>query len=222
MDEVFYEKKVKCLYCKEDFKTLKMRQSKTKVIKRDADYCPYYEGVNPLFYEVNVCPHCGFAFTDSFSPIRELKNNRIKQDYIDKIQVPQLCKKRSIQDAIYCYKLALYTATILEEQNFIIANLCMRIAWINRYLQNKEEELRFLKNALDTYYEIYETEDLDKIPMDKYTFIYLIGELQGRLGDYEKMRRWFSMIFEDKNVTPKILKMARDRWNEYKEMELNN
>lgn len=218
MSDLYYTKKVNCLYCKKEFNTYRVRVNRAKFIKRDPDHCPYYEEENPLLYEVNVCPRCGLSFTDSFSEIKASKLKILKENYIAKIQgVPKLNEQRNIQDALTAYKFALYAATILEENDLIIANLGLRIAWLYRYLKDEQEEKRFLKNVLDLYIEIYETQNLDRLSMDKYMLIYLIGELYGRLGEYEKTVRWFSFIIEDKKATPRILKLTKDRWYDFKE-----
>lgn len=222
MSEIFYNKKIKCHYCEENFETFRIRINKSKLIKRDADYCPYYEdnSLNPILYDVNVCPNCGFAFTDSFSRIiSSTLYNNVKENYISRIEaVPMLCNERDVESAIYAYKLALYCATLKDEKKIITANLTLRIAWLYRYIGNKTEEERFVRSVLDIYLDIYETEDLDSLSMDKYQFIYLIGELYGRLGDYQKVTRWFSLIIEDKNVSPQVLRITKDRWLEFKEL----
>ncbi|TCS81069.1 DUF2225 domain-containing protein [Tepidibacillus fermentans] len=215
-NELFFDKKIKCLYCDHEFTTPRIRQRQIRMIKQDADFCPYFKGENPLFYEVNVCPHCGFAFTDRFSAILDKKRKNLKEQYIDKIKIPKACEERTIECAIRFYKLALFAATLLDQSLLIQANLCMRIAWLNRYHNNEQEEKRFLRNALDIYLEVYQRENLDRIEMDKYLLIYMIGELYGRLGEYEKMRRWFSILLSDQMTTPKVLEITRERWREYK------
>jgi len=222
LSEIFYSKKIKCHYCEENFNTFRVRINKSKLISRDTDYCPYYEdnSFNPILYDVNVCLNCGFAFTDSFSPINSsVIHNKVKVSYIDRIEsVPMLCNERDVESAIYAYKLALYCATLKDENRMIIANLTLRIAWLFRYIGEKTEEERFLRSVLDIYLDIYETEDLNSLSMDKYQFIYLIGELYGRLGEYQKVTRWFSIIIENKNASPQILRITKERWSEFKEL----
>lgn len=218
--DLYYQKKINCHHCLDTFETYRVRSTKAKFVKRDADYCPYYEDANPVLYEVNVCPTCGFSFTDNFSMARIFKyKDIIEEKYVSKLaSKPNLCNERTEEEALYAYKLALYSAQLVEENKLILANIALRIAWINRYLKNEEEEKRYLKNVVELYTEVYETEDLDKIPMDKYLLIYLIGELNGRLGDYQKVKRWFSNIIEDKNAEPKILNLTKSRWQDYREI----
>jgi hypothetical protein len=53
--------------------------------------------------------------------------------------------------------------------------------------------------------------------MGKATLFYLLAELNGRLKKYEETRKWFSKLFAEKNAEPKVVKMARERWYDYKE-----
>jgi len=217
INEIFFEKRVKCLYCHNEFNTLRIRQKYIRMKKQDSDYCPYFEGENPLFYEVNVCSECGFAFTDRFISISDNKKIKLKKQYIDKINVPKACEVRTLECALQFYKLALFSSNLLDESLLIQANLCMRIAWLYRYEGNQLEEKRFLKNALDTYLEIYQREDLDQVEMDKFQLFFMIGELYGQLGDYNNMRRLFSILLSDPMTTPKILDRTKVSWSEYKQ-----
>ena len=65
----YYEKKVDCLCCKKTFPTYKVRSKSIKVDHTDTDFCPIYSdsNVNALFYNIFVCEHCGFSFTEDFS-----------------------------------------------------------------------------------------------------------------------------------------------------------
>lgn len=219
MEDRFYDKTVVCPYCRKNFKTKRLRQSKIQVHKRDSDFCTYYTGDNPLFYDVNVCPNCGLAFTDSFSEIPDKRKEDLENQYLKKITIPQMCGLREIADALKCYKLALLCANILREKTFVLANLCMRLSWLHRYLKEGEEEKRFLSHALELYEDLYQNERLDQIPMEEEKLVYLIGELNGRLGQYDKTRRWFSYIFTSRVFEQKWKKIARDRWLEYREIQ---
>lgn len=214
--ESLYEKSISCLYCQQTFKTLKMKRSKIRIKAKDTDFCTYYIGENPLYYDVNVCPNCGFAFTEGFSPINLLRKSHFEEQYVKKIEIPQLCGERNIHDAVRSYKLALLSASMLGEKRIVMANICMRLAWLHRYLNNNLEEKRFLSHALQFYEDIYQMERMDRIPMEEEKLIYLVGELNGRLGNYEKTRKWFSYIFTSRNLQPKWKSIARERWLDYR------
>ena len=67
MVEPLYDISVKCTYCENSFKTMKVRPSFKKASKTDTDFCVHYKDINPDFYVVRVCPFCGYAHTENFS-----------------------------------------------------------------------------------------------------------------------------------------------------------
>ena len=107
---MYFLKDVKCLYCSKDFKTTKVMQNKLKVLKRDSDFCIHYEFSSPLFYDIHVCPHCGYAFYASYKKLMEPYRSIVKEGYIQKIKQVDLCGERTIEDALRAYKLSLLTA----------------------------------------------------------------------------------------------------------------
>ena len=63
-------------------------------------------------------------------------------------------------------------------------------------------------------------ERLDQIPMEEEKLIYLIGEINGRLGHFDKTRKWFSYIFTSRQLQAKWRAIARERWLEFRRQEL--
>lgn len=217
MENILFDKEVSCLYCKKKFKTKKVKASKCRIVKKDTDFCIYYEGESPYFYEINVCPHCGFAFSDNFTPVPDKYNEIIKMQYLNKIEVVDLCGLRQIKDAINSYKYGLLCAFLKGEEEIKCAGLCMRLAWLYRYQGVKDEEQKYLEKALAFYLVVYETENLDNIAMGKHSFLYLLAELNGRLGNFTEARRWFNSLFMEKDINPYLNNMARDQWLVYKD-----
>lgn len=217
MIEPLYDKKVICLNCEQVFKTKRVRPSEIKIVKQDEDFCNHYENHNPYFYEVCVCPNCGLAFTESFSEITQDKKNRLEQEYLKKVVNYQLCSQRTPAQAMRTIKLALVCASLLNESAITVAGLCMRIAWLHRIDNNPTEEEKYIKRSLEKYLEYFEKADLDNIPMGKHRLLYILGELNGRLENYEESRRWFNMLVYDKNIEPAMQKKARERWEDFKD-----
>ncbi|MCR4441955.1 MAG: DUF2225 domain-containing protein [Peptococcaceae bacterium] len=211
-----YDKTLVCLNCDARFKTKKVRTSRVVITKKDADFCTYYEGENPYFYEVGVCPRCGCAFTENFILPTPDKKEVLRKEYVMKVQPVDLCGPRNIEDALRCYKLCLLCANFLHQPKSIIAGILLRIAWLYRYLGNKEEEERYLVRSVSLFEEVYSYEDPDKVPIEKHRLIYLIGELHGRLGRYLEARKWFNLLFSEKGLEPALNRLAREQWENYR------
>ncbi len=218
MADLLYDKTVKCIYCEQPFKTKHMRMNNARMQKIDSDFCPHYQSENPIFYDVSVCPICGLAFTDGFAPLQPDLRLRLQQQYLAKIKVPDLCGARSWEDALRSYELAFLVSRIVQERLLLQANLALRIAWMYRYKGMAVEETRFLEYAVDYYVKMYEKQEYDTESMPDAKLMYIIGELFGRLKQWEKTRNWFSHLFMDKTADPKWRSRGRDRWLEYKAM----
>lgn len=213
---MFYQAKSTCLYCDHHFTTTKVKVSKAKVTQRDSDFCIHYDGPNPLFYDITICPTCGFAFYNSYRKLTNYQREKLTKMYINKINITNMTEERSLEQAIHSFKLALLTARIVNERKFITANLALKLAWLYRFAGDHEQELRFLKLALKDYVAMLANEDIAQEDVDEDRLIYLMAELNTRLGQYEEARKLFSLLISGKTVSPRYKSLAIDRWQEYK------
>lgn len=218
----YYQKDIECIHCKKKFKTTKVRTKFVKVDSHESDFQPVYQNkeVNPLLYNVFVCEHCGFSFTEEFT---KYFATGVKEDIQEKIANKWIPRsygdERNIQDGLTAYKLGILCGTIKNEKFVNIAGLALRTAWLYR-LQNKtEEEQRFLEIARNRYADSYSTDDYNGTQMSEIRMLYLIAELSRRIGDMENATRYFSKVIEKQNtsIEPKIIEMAKDRWHEMRE-----
>lgn len=213
----FYEKNVECMHCKKSFPTLKVRTKSIKVDHTEADFQPIYadDNVNALYYNVFVCQHCGFSFTEDFNKYFAPGVKEVLDEQISSKWVPHSFKsERNVFDAIQAYKLAFLCATIKKEKYVITSGLALRLAWLYRSLKNEGQELRFLRVARDHYMESFSTEDYASTQMSGVRVMYMIAELSRRLMDYENATRFFSRVIESqrKGGEAKLVDMAKEQW----------
>lgn len=213
----FYEKKIDCLHCKKSFPTLKVRSKFVKVEDTGTDFQPIYaEGnVQAMYYNVFVCEHCGFSFTEDFSKyfapgIAE----EIKKQISDHWVHHDFKGERTVFQAIQAYKLALLCANIKKEKSVAKAGLALRLAWLYRSLNNDGQEKRFMQIARDQYMESFSTEDYASTQMSGVRIMYMIAELSRRLEDYENATRFFSKVIENQRIggEAKLVEMAKEQW----------
>ncbi|MBP2240455.1 uncharacterized protein (DUF2225 family) [Cytobacillus eiseniae] len=214
-----YDKQCTCKICNNAFTTKKLRSKFIKVKSYDTDFCPIYssEELNPILYNVNVCPHCGFSSTDDCAPY-------FPPGAIDEIQ-EKVCaqwalhdygEKRTIQDAIKTYKLAVYCCLLKKEKHIIVAGFYVRLAWLYRILENVEQEQRFMNLAMNDYLNSYMADDFKGTQMSEVKILYLIGELARRTHKRDQAVKYFSKVIEQQNrsVESGIIDMARERWHD--------
>lgn len=215
--EPLYDKSVTCPFCENVFKTKKVRSRFTKPLKTDTDFCQHYDNDdhNPILYFINVCPQCGFAFSDNTSPYFPPGTREIIQEQItQKWGKLDYSGKRTKDTAIQTYKLAFYSATLKNEKHPVLAGFCLRLAWIYRMMGDQEQENRFSRLALKEYMDSYVEGDFEKFNMTEMSLLYIIGEINRRLKNYHEAIRFFSKVTNHPNrdVDPKYIKLAREQW----------
>ncbi len=218
----FYEKKTKCINCNHPFTTTKIRSRFVRVTSTDSDFRPVYvdEEINPMFYNVSVCPSCGFAFTDDTSPyFPPGAKDIIQKNVTAKWNGRSFSAIRTMDEAIETYKLAYLSATLKKEKPISIAGTTLRIAWLYRSKEDVEEEQRFLTIARNMYADSYSEGDYVGTQMSETRVLYVIAELSRRIGDEDEAIRSFSRVIEQQRTSlePHIVEMAKERWREMRE-----
>lgn len=223
--DALYDKEIKCEVCEYTYKTKKLRSRYIRTVKVHSDFYTEYKNPehNPYLYEIYVCPVCGYAASEHFS---HYFPPGAKEEIYTKItsrwKTRDYGGKRTVEEAIQTYKLAIFAGTIKKEKNVVLAGLALRLAWLYRMLGNKEQqEKRFLRLSLDYYEKAYEASDHIGTQMSDIQILYLIGELHRRVGNEEKAVQYFSRVIGHKNKAyePKIVEMARERWYEMRNKE---
>lgn len=219
--DILYDKKVKCSVCDGEFTTKKVRISKLRLVKQDADLLPYYDKENPIKYKIYVCPNCGYSATeDKFTPIAERKKRIILDAITQKWNKRSYGGERTIDQAIETYKLAIYIGQLLDYSKIELGLLTLNLAWLYRLKDHEEQEMRFLRLTGIFLEEGYYKESLYNTDMDEMKLTYLIGELNRRLGEGEKALKWFNKVISShKNTNPTIKNLAVEQWRLIKEGE---
>ncbi|GKU76019.1 DUF2225 domain-containing protein [Paenibacillus sp. L3-i20] len=210
--EPLYESKISCICCETIFITTRVRPSFKKATAVDSDFCGHYsKGTNPDFYVVRICPKCGFASTENgFASLTESQ----KQSYNTRIGLnwrgQSFSGERSAEQAMMSYKLALLTGQATDAKDRVIAGILHHIAWLYRYENNETEEKRFLTFALEAYIRVFETEG---ISLNNAKLMYLIGELNRRIGQDQEAVKWFSRVVNDKKIMDAaMIRACREQW----------
>lgn len=216
--EPLYDKKVHCLFCEKAFTTKKVRSRYIKPTRVDSDFCPIftYGDPNPLYYYVMICPQCGFSFTEDFADyFSQATRDRINKEIANKMDKnTDYCGARDFDKAIRTYKLGIYFAQLANEKHIVFAHICLRLAWTYRGKDNTEEEFRFLKLALNEYEKTFMNSDFDPEKIPELQVLYMIGELNRRLGNYSEAVKYYSTVTEhdDRSRYMKYVNLAREQW----------
>jgi uncharacterized protein len=217
-----YVKKTECLNCKEKFTTTKIRSRFVRVTKHESDLKPIYADptINPLLYNVAVCPSCGFAYTDEFSShFAPGVKEEIAQTITSLWSGRSFGNERTIDEAIEAYKLAYLSASVKKEKSLTMAGITLRIAWLYDDLNDFEAGKRFRSVSRNLYTEAYSLGDHVGTQMSETRVLYLMAELSHQIGDKDEAIRNFSRVIESQRTStdPQIIVMAKERWQEIRE-----
>jgi len=220
INTLLLDKKITCPVCSKTFTCRAVKSYVSKVKSKDTDSFIRYEDVNPYFYEVVVCPTCGYAALKSdFPKIQSYKRDVILMKISNKWQGKEYPQIYDEEIAIERYKLALLNAVLGEFKDSTKAVLCLKIAWMYRLLEKQKDENEFLERALQGFLIAYESERTPVYGLSRYSLEYIIGELYRRIGEYTNAKIWFGRVITGK-ADQKLKEKARDMRDLSKELEL--
>lgn len=214
MNENLYNTTVLCPVCESELVVTKVKTRGIKVLSRDSDFCVNYEGLNPLFYEIWVCDFCGYAAQkDEFDKITKNERIEILKTISYHWTKRSFAGERNVDNAIEVFKLALLNMQVRKTKASELSKILIRLAWLYRS-KGDEKEKEYLELALRCYTEIYEKERFPVDKLDEFTCIYMIAELNRRLGNYEDAVRWFSKIISasDARKNRNLMRMTREQY----------
>jgi uncharacterized protein (DUF2225 family) len=209
-----YNKEVTCPVCGRSFKAIAIKSSAIRMLKKDSDFFIRYSTINPYFYDVWLCNSCGYAAMKvDFHTLRSAEIEAIQKSITPKWNGRMYPEVYNVHIAIERYKLSLLNYVITNSKSSKKAINCMKLAWMYRLIETddaKEMELVFLNQALEGLSDAYYCEDFPIYGMDKYSAMFLIGELNRRLGHSDNSLVWFSNVITTPNVPQKLKELARD------------
>ena len=111
--------------------------------------------------------------------------------------------------AIERYKLALLNAVLIDLPDSTKGMISLKIAWMNRLLDNSTQETLFLRQALEGFNNAYINEIFPIYGLQRDSLMYLLGELNRKLGNYQDALLWFSKTIVSTNSSHRVKEMAR-------------
>jgi len=221
------DKTFKCPVCDSSFTSKVMKTGKAKLLGTDADLRPKYEGVDAAKYDVQLCPHCGYAALSRFFPnITSVQGKLIKERISSSVKVPKHEDEvYSYEEALERYKLALVCTIVKRGKTSERAFVCLKNAWLVRgykeYLQEnnknlaaipelEKQELEYLENAFKGFVEARQTESFPLCGMDETTVDYLLAVLATRFKKYDVATKLISDILSSSFANNRVKEKTRE------------
>jgi hypothetical protein len=208
-------KEVKCPICEHNFKVYNVKSNCVRISKRDTDFMVYYDGVNPSWYFVWVCPRCYYAsFKEDFLELSEKERRSLQAKSDARMALAKMADfsgERDLALALLSYEICALCYLHRKASDEKIANTYLRAAWIAREDGNWDVERKHLTSAVSFYKKAFETSY--DMKMGRADIMYLIGEIERRLDNFDEAMKFFSKVFEDRRAKAKIVSLARDQYH---------
>ena len=228
-EETFlFDKSYECPVCYQGFKAKTVRSGKLRSLGTDRDLRPLYDQMEPLKYDVVICPHCGYAaLTRFFGGLTAGQIKAIKENISANFHpVKEEKETYTYEEALYRYKLCLANTIVKHGKVSEKAYICLKAGWLlrsmgenldpavedyNKKIQEiKEQEKDFLKNALDGLITARQTESYPICGMDEVTLEYLIAVLAMEFEKYDISSRLIYNILNTPTENNRIKDKARE------------
>lgn len=205
-----FDKQIVCPVCNSHFKVKTIKAKSPRVISKDSDFFIRYSVANPYFYDVLICNSCGYAAMKSdFEKIKSHKKELVLSNVTPKWKPREYPAILDEKLAIERYKLALLNAVLIDLPDSTKGMISLKIAWMYRLLNNNVQEIAFLRQALEGFNNAYIKEIFPIYGLQRDSLMYLLGELNRRLGNNQDALLWYSKTIISTNSSYKIKEMAR-------------
>lgn len=198
--EALYTKSFTCPVCQMGFTSKKVRTSSIRTLSRDTDFYTKYIGEDPTWYEVLVCPNCGYsAFEAGYQELSVAQRAMLEKNIKPKWKQRDYSGERTLAEAVETHMLAMICYQVMAAKKTTVGKLCLRLAWLYRGV-DEEKERSFLESAVRNLEDGYVSERLDDNKANEINVMYLLGELNRRIGRYTEASRWLSQVLAEPDI----------------------
>ena len=106
--------------------------------------------------------------------------------------------------AIERYKIALLNAMLTNAPDSTKAMISLKISWMFRLLEDKAQESIFMGQALEAFTDAYTKEVFTIYGLQRDSMMYLLGELNRRMKNYDEALLWYSKTIVNTNSSYRI------------------
>lgn len=221
------DKSFTCPVCDKNFTARVMKTGKAKLVSMDLDLRPRYVGVDATKYDVELCPHCGYAaLTRYFTALTSGQIHLINDQISNKVKLQQYTEEYyTYEEAMERYKVALACAMVKKAKNSEKAYICLKSAWLvrgyreeleskrqlqpNQKVELDAQEMEYLQNAFKGFVEAQKSERYPMCGMDEYTMDYLTAALAYEVGELDVASQCVSRLLSSM-ANNRVKDKARD------------
>lgn len=218
------EKTMECVVCDNKFKHIAIKAGKARKIGQDDDLRPRYTGVDPLKYDVVMCPKCGYAaISKCYKNLLPSQRKLIQENISKTFKAPEYKDMTySYEESIMRHKIALACSIVKNAKLSERAYTCLKLSWmldsiIEELDENNWERVKYqneakecVRDAYEGFSQAFSKESFPMCGMNEVTVTYLLAQLAVKVGDLEEAMRLVGRILVNANSPERIKDKARD------------
>ena len=223
LQDAIWQKNVYCPVCATEFNTYNYKSKSFPVLRKESDFHEIYEYLNPLVFDIWVCPECFYAAKkDDFNTLDMKETKIIASEKPKRKKITGNLNYRMMRDqelGIASYRLAVMCYQHRKPSSGFYGSIYLKAAWLAREEKKEDQEKEFLE-LVAHYYEKSLSEG-EKISgqLSELGLMYLLGDVYRRMGDLEKAARYLMKVKQDPDVRKEkaIMRMAEEQLEVVKE-----
>jgi hypothetical protein len=223
--DIIYDRSYTCPVCDNKFTSKAIKTGKVRLQTSETDLRPIYNTIDPIKYDIVVCPMCGYASLNRFfGNIISLQRKWIRETISVNFKgINQDAEIYDYDEALKRYKLALINGVVKKAKPSEKAYTCLKITWLLRGKREsirkkdaeifkvlEQQEQEFAKHAYEGFVQAFEKETFPMCGMDEITVTYLVGDLARRIGKEDESLRWLSKVITSRSANDRIKDRARE------------
>lgn len=216
IDNFIYKKKTTCPVCESSIELQVVRYSKLAIEKVDLDFRRHFVGFEPLWYSIQICPHCKYAsLIEDFDKISEKAKSSIPQKLSElKSGINgDFITKRTIDQVFTLYYLALHCIEGLNNKSQE-SKLWLRLAWLYDDVAELELSKMASEKALILYKDLFHNSRSQTTVEQDQRMTMLLAELCVRNGLMTEAQQYFRDTIVHKDGNKVMNETARDRMHD--------
>jgi CRP-like cAMP-binding protein/uncharacterized protein (DUF2225 family) len=214
-----FDKEVACPVCGQKFITTMVRSSKLKLQSVEADLRQVFEGFNPLWYMVWVCPHCYYAnFNFEFKQVRP-ETQKLIPGLTERFKATgfSYSTTRRLDEVLSAYYLVL-DCLQTDKDAARIAKVWLRLSWLYDDAGDREMYRYASARALEYFGQTYYNGRRDSSVEQDQRLTLLLAELSLRTGQPGEALKHYRNSIVRKGGSPIINRQAEDKIQELKKL----
>lgn len=211
MKDALYDKSYICPLCEKAFKSKAIKYGKNQLLTVEEDLYAHYTLIDPLLYDVIVCPSCGYSVSTKYlAPLMPKQKEWLGEHFKKGTGSAMYSDYTTLEEAIHKHKMALLACITRKGKVSEQAYLTLHIAWLYRELGDKTQEITFLERSYQGFVEAYFDESFPIAGMDEATTIYLIAILAYKTDNLDASKQYLSRLMTITTCPVRIKERAHE------------